>query len=1216
MASALLGLTGQGQSTNCLAVPAQLDNKRWHECTALIDSGASLNFLSHMRAKEMDITYDQADKAPVIRTLGGDRLQTYGFVSAKVRLRDSQGMEVVRQQEFLVATITGYDLVLGMPWLRDVDPLIRWTNGYWSTRRKEDPFLVNSGTFSGLTTTSENHAFAAMVTYRGPSSSPPGTSDVVVHPVTIPREYEDVAEVFSKAAADELPEHGPHDHSIELSEGTPGFGPLYNLSASELATLKGYLEDNLAKGFIRKSSSPAGAPILFVKKKDGTLRLCVDYRSLNRFTIKNRTALPLITESLDRLVGAQIFSKLDIRSAYNLIRIKEGHEWMTAFRTRYGHFEYRVMPFGLVNAPATFQGYINQVLREFLDIFVIVYLDDILIYSEAKEDHPSHVRAVLERLLIHRLYVNLEKCEFHTTQVEFLGYIVSNQGVSMDPDRVKSIRDWPTPASHREVQVFLGFANFYRRFIHQFSKVSRALSDLLKGGKSGRFTGPFQMTGAAREAFDTLKTSFTSAPMLAHYDPTKRVRLETDASGFALAAVLSQPDSEPGQAHWHPVAFWSRKMTPAERNYGAGDMEMLAIVAACRQWRHYVEGAKGTVTVLTDHANLQTFLSTKELNRRHARWWERLSSFALQIEYRTGTSNPADPPSRRPDYGAVSDTGEETLSWGSLLKLPAHDNPARPTGLPAGEGATPAKGTLFAALETLPEDDASLWSALIQAQDHDELAQDLKTADRESGPAGPKGPRRGRGHALLRAGWVVNPDGVVVKSHTPRDLLYVAASGTVRARVLQQCHDDPLAGHYGYARTLELLRRRYLWPGMAKDVKQYVATCTTCQRCKPQRHRPYGELQSLPQPSGPWQDITMDFITDLPPSKKRGKTYNCILVIVDRYTKMAHYVPSRKDLDAGELADVFVSKYFRHHGAPASIVTDRGTLFTSKFWSSLCFYLRIKRRLSTAFHPQTDGQTERQNQTLEQYLRAHINFVQDDWVRLLPLAEFSYNNSRHSVTGVSPFFLQGGYHPSLGIDSGPAPIDVPAAEERALEIQQLQKTLTAEWSKSAGTQAKYYDAKHTPRRYATGDRVWLSGRNIRSRRPHKKLDHKFHGPYQVQQVIGKQAYKLILPSEMKVHPVFHVSLLEPYLGRPGVEPEGPPPLLVDGEEEWEVEKILEERVLNGKVQYLVRFTGWGAEHSEWIWDEDLHADRLKREFKKEHPRTTVRALQRPPRRRV
>ena len=345
-----------------------------------------------------------------------------------------------------------------------------------------------------------------------------------------------------------------------------------------------------------------------------------------------------------------MFSKLDIRSAYNLIRIKEEHEWMTAFWTRYVHFKYRVMPFGLVNAPATFQGYINQVLQEFLDVFVIVYLDDILIYSENKEDHHLHVRSVLHRLLRHCLYVKLEKCAFSTSEIEFLGYIVSNKGVSMDPERVKSIRDWPEPKTHREVQVFLGFANFYRRFIHQSSRVSQGLSDPLKGGKARKFSGPFQITEPGREAFLALKTCFTTAPMLAHYDPTQPVRLETDVSGFALAGVMSQPNPDPAQAHWHPVAFWSRKMTPAKRNYRAGDLEMLAIVAACRQWRHYLKGAKGTITVLTDHANLQTFLSNEELNRRHAQWWEKLSGFVLRIKYRPGLANPADPPSWQQDY--------------------------------------------------------------------------------------------------------------------------------------------------------------------------------------------------------------------------------------------------------------------------------------------------------------------------------------------------------------------------------------------------------------------------------------------------------------------------------------------------------------------------------------------------------------------------------------
>ena len=257
--------------------------------------------------------------------------------------------------------------------------------------------------------------------------------------VQIPSEYADLAEVFSEAKVNQLAAHGTQDHSIEIEGGQPPWGPLYNLSCTELATLRDYIKTNLEKGFIRPSKSSAGAPVLFVKKKDGTLRLCVNYRALNKLSKKNRYPLPLISEALDRLAGAAQYTKLDIRSAYNLIRIKKGDEWKTAFRTRYGHYEYQVMPFGLANAPATFQRYINGALREYLDVFCIAYLDDIIIYTEEGADHAEHVRKVLVKLRQHGLYINLEKCEFSVYEVGFVGFRISPAGVSMETSRVDAI---------------------------------------------------------------------------------------------------------------------------------------------------------------------------------------------------------------------------------------------------------------------------------------------------------------------------------------------------------------------------------------------------------------------------------------------------------------------------------------------------------------------------------------------------------------------------------------------------------------------------------------------------------------------------------------------------------------------------------------------------------------------------------------------------------
>jgi len=302
----------------------------------------------------------------------------------------------------------------------------------------------------------------------------------------------------------------------------------------ELKVLKQYLEEKLKNGSIRPSTSPFGSPVLFVKKPDGSLRLCADYRALNRMTVKNRYPLPLISEIMDRIKGAKHFTRLDVRDAFNRIRVAEGEEWKTAFRTRYGHFEYLVMPFGLCNAPATFQAYINDALHEYLDVFCVAYLDDVLIYTDGTlEDHIRHVRTVLQRLLDRGLYVKLEKCEFHVEETRFLGFIISPTGIKMDPERIATITDWPTPNSIHDIQVFLGFCNFYRRFVVGYSRVVLAITTLLR-----KTTVAFRWTSEAQKAFEHLKHLFTQAPLLRHFDPELPIYLYTDASGFAVSGIL------------------------------------------------------------------------------------------------------------------------------------------------------------------------------------------------------------------------------------------------------------------------------------------------------------------------------------------------------------------------------------------------------------------------------------------------------------------------------------------------------------------------------------------------------------------------------------------------------------------------------------------------------------------------------------------------------
>ncbi|KAG5735334.1 hypothetical protein E4T56_gene11036 [Termitomyces sp. T112] len=361
----------------------------------------------------------------------------------------------------------------------------------------------------------------------------------------VPPEYHKFADVFSKGSAKELPPHRSYDHQIDLEEGTsPPFGKIYNMSKIKLRALNEYLNDMLGKGFMRPLISAAGAPVLFAKKKDGSLRLCVDYQGLNKVTKKNRYPLPLIGDLVDRLCSAKIYTKIDLHSSYNNVRIAPGHEWKTTFHTCYGLFEYLVMPFRMTNSPATFQYFMNNIFHNMNDVFVIVYLDDILIYLNLPAEHSEHVHRVLEQLREYHLHAKPEKCSFHTAEVKYLGVIITPDGVRMDPAKVDAILNWPSPRNVKEVQSFLGFANFYRRFINNYSGITKPLNRLT------RKDTPWDWDSKCQSVFLLLKKAFTSAPVLRHFDPSLPIVLECDASDYAIAGILSQSNS--GGKDLHP----------------------------------------------------------------------------------------------------------------------------------------------------------------------------------------------------------------------------------------------------------------------------------------------------------------------------------------------------------------------------------------------------------------------------------------------------------------------------------------------------------------------------------------------------------------------------------------------------------------------------------------------------------------------------------------
>ncbi|KAG8916674.1 hypothetical protein FRC01_002921 [Tulasnella sp. 417] len=768
----------------------------------------------------------------------------------------------------------------------------------------------------------------------------------------VPPALHEYLSVFSEGEASHLPPHQSYDCAIDLEEGAdPPFKHLYNMSPKELEALKTQIDSDLAKGWIRHSKSSAGAPVLFVKKKDGKLRMCIDYRGLNAQTKKNRYALPLPSEIMDRVGKAKFFSKLDLRSGYNLVRIKEGDEWKTAFRTRFGHFEYTVMPFGLVNAPATFQHFMNDIFRDMLDESVIIYLDDILIFAETEEELLQKTKEVLRRCKEQGLYCKPEKCEFNCQEIEYLGYIIGRQGIRMDKKKVDAILEWPDPKTVKEIQSFLGFANFYRRFIPNYSKICKPINELL--GKDKKFL----WGQAQKEAFAELKTMFTTAPLLIWPDFDKPFTVETDCSDYARGAILSQIGQD---GKLHPIAYSSKSLTDAEKNYDIYDKELLAIFKAFKEWRHYLQGSAGQITVYTDHLNLETYATTKIPNGRQKRWSQYMEHFDYKIHYRPGKFARPDALSRRPDHEPK-------------------------------EGVEPTPGILNPKHFAMVELDA----LVVTATDFE-----LQTLLREATAIDPE---------LQKV--IGNPpenyevaDGIL----THRGKICVPKSTELRRKIVQSRHDSILAGHPGRIHTLELVKRDYEWPSMTKFIFAYVDSCDLCQRTKADHKKTKGTLQPLPEPVGPWTDITFDLITGLPTTKKG---HNAILTVCDRKSRRAHYLPTKDTVTAEGIADLFVDHVWKLHGLPERTYSDRGPQFNSRWTRQTYERLQIEPRFSTAYHPQTDGQTERANQEIEQFLRLYTSHRQDDWDQYLALGEFAYNNRLNASIGTTPFFADLGRHP-------------------------------------------------------------------------------------------------------------------------------------------------------------------------------------------------------------
>ena len=873
----------------------------------------------------------------------------------------------------------------------------------------------------------------------------------------------------------------PPDRELEstviplIDNAKPQFVRGWRLSPAELAEVQKQVKDLLAKGYIQPSSSPWGAPVLFVPKPDGTFRMAIDYRKLNSVTVPNRWPLPHIDELLNQVRDARVFSLLDLRSGYHQLRLAPEDVPKTAFISPVGLYEYRVLPFGLCNAPAVFTRYMTKVLAPMLGKSVVVYLDDILVFSNTPADHLKHLEQLFQLLEQHQLFAKGTKCSLNRTELRYLGHIIGHGKVSVDPAKITAISSWPLPQFPKELQSFLGLANYFCKFLQGYSSLAAPLTTLVaktapktKRAKGEPFT-PATWTAHHTAAFEGIKQALCSAPVLVLPDPNAPYRLIADASELGTGAVLLQ--------HNHPVAYLSHKFNETESRYHTGEKELLAVILALKAWRCYLHGCPGGLTLVTDHHPLTYLQKQPHLSPKQVRWSQFMSQFLpFEWEYIEGRSNVADPLSRHPMLASIS-----------VSHFPERTPPSAP----------------FAdRIQTAYADDP--WFA-----DTSNTAALICTPDGFW--------KGGEASASSASNFSAKQPSV--------EQIVVPDNQQLKHDLLHEFHDSVNAGHPGMERTLELIARYFWWPGMLLDVHQYVRTCSSCQLNKA-THRRIPPIVPLSIPVRRWDSISMDFVTSLP----RCARFDTICVVVDRLTKFAIFIPTTEHVTAQKTAELFVKHVASRFGLPSEIVSDRDPRFTSTFWAATLKLFGTKHAMSTPYHPQSDGQTERMNRLLEETLRHYVNANQTNWVSLLPLAEFAINNAWQSTIQSTPFYLNHGQHPRV-----PA---APPSETEHVGSQSFVSHIAAAVQNAKQSMSAAHDrmrARHTgtPPVYTIGQQVLLSTKHLATMPGlSSKLSHSWTGPFLINRVItkGEQsvAVELQLPPTWKSHPVVSVSMVKHY----------------------------------------------------------------------------------------
>ncbi|GJY22329.1 reverse transcriptase domain-containing protein [Tanacetum coccineum] len=980
--------------------------------SVLFDTGADRSFMSYAFSKYIDIPPTTLDTHYNLELADRKSLTTNTILKGCTLNLQNHLFKI----DLLPIELGSFDVIVEMDWMAEHRAEVVCYEKYIRVPYKND-MLIIQGERSGIKSDSRLEVISSIRTQKYIDQ---GCQVFLIQMMKeekteiSERQIEDVHVVrdFPEVFPEDLPGLPPTRQVEFHIELIPGAAPVarapYRLAPAEMKELAEQLKELSDKGFIRPSSSPWGAPILFVKKKDGSFQMCIDYRELNKLTVKNRYPLPRIDDLFDQLQGSNIYSKIELRSGYHQLRVREENIPKIAFRTRYEHNEFRVMPFGLTNALAVFMDLMNRVCKPYLDKFVIVFIDDILIYSHNEKEHEEHLKTILELLKKEELYAKFSKCEFWINTVKFHGHMINSSGIHVDPTKIEAVKNWASPTTPSEIRQFLGLAGYYRRFIEGFSKIAKPMIELTQKNQK------FDWGEEQEEAFQLLKQKLCAALILALPEGSEDFVVYCDASLKGLGAVLMQ--------RMKVIAYAFRQLKIHEKNYTTHDLELRAI--------------------------------------------ELLSDYDCEIRYHPGKANVvADALSRKERI--------EPLQVRALVMTIGLD----------------------------------LSSRILEAQKEVVKVENIEAEDIEG---------------MLKK-LEARADGTLCLDNRS----WLPCYGDTRSLIMHESHKSKYSIHPGSDKMYHDLKMLYWWPNMKADIATYVSKCLTCAKVKAEHQRPSGLLVQPDIPEWKWEKITMDFITKLP---KTAAGYDSIWVIVDRLTKSAHFLPMKETDSTEKLTRLYIKEIVARHGIPMLIIFDRDSHFTSRVWQSLHKALGTQLNLSTAYHPQTDGQSERTIQTLEDMLRACVIDFGNGWDRHLPLVEFSYNNSYHTSIKAAPFEALYGRKcrsPVCWAEVGEAQLTGPEIiHETTEKIFKIRDRMQA----ARDRQKSYADKRRRPLEFEVGDKVMLKvapWKGVMRFGKRGKLNPRYIGPFRIIERIGPVAYRLDLPQELsRVHNVFHICNLK------------------------------------------------------------------------------------------